>query len=240
MNQKLLSPALLLACGLGSQMALAADPVVDASAERDAQARCSQLRDARLYNTSIDQVRWVQAGGLPMDANSAMTGAAAHTYQMGEHCVVRGEIEARTGADGQHYGTRFELRLPADWNQRLLFQGGGGTNGFVADAVGRIPVRGATATPALLRGYAVVSTDTGHQGRDTRFGRDQQARLDLAYAAIGKVTAIARQLADLMYDRQPRQTFFMGCSNGGREAMMAAMRHPLEFDGVIAGSKFKC
>ncbi|MDO5056459.1 MAG: tannase/feruloyl esterase family alpha/beta hydrolase [Lautropia sp.] len=234
MKNTLISPALLLACALGSLPARATDGAADPPP--DARAQCTRLKEARLYNTTIDQVRWVQEGGLPMDANSAMTGAAAHTYRMGEHCVVRGEIESRTGADGRHYGTRFELRLPADWNQRLLFQGGGGTNGFVADAVGRIPVRGATATPALLRGYAVVSTDTGHQGRDTHFGRDQQARLDYAYAAIGKVTATARQLVDLMYRTMPRQTFFMGCSNGGREAMMAAMRYPLDFDGVIAGN----
>ena len=28
----------------------------------------------------------------------------------------------------------------------------------------------------------------------------------------------------------------MGCSNGGREALIAVQRYPLEFDGVVAGA----
>ncbi|WP_155240066.1 tannase/feruloyl esterase family alpha/beta hydrolase [Kingella kingae] len=32
----------------------------------------------------------------------------------------------RTGADGKSYAIGFQMRLPANWNGKFLFQGGGG------------------------------------------------------------------------------------------------------------------
>ena len=157
---------------------------------------------------------------------------------------MQGEIEPRTGVDGKHYGINFQLRLPKDWNGKFLFQGGGGANGFVAPALGSIPVQASSATPALLRGYAVVSMDSGHQGTtpnlpavfDVAFAADQQARLDYAYAAIGKVTERAKQLVQANYRSAPKHSYYMGCSTGGRESMIAAQRYPNEFDGVVVGN----
>ena len=208
-----------------------------AYAQNDAPQQCAALKNARLYNTVITKAEWVAAGALPTDGNAAMTGASDQGSQAAAHCLVEGEIERRTGANGKTYATNFQLRLPENWNGKFLFQGGGGMNGFLAPAVGSTPPRGSTAIPAFRRGYAVVSTDGGHQGRsDGSFGADQQARLDLAYTAIGKVTFAAKQLIEQHYQRQPQLSYFMGCSNGGREAMLAAMRYPLEFDGAIAGN----
>jgi hypothetical protein len=34
----------------------------------------------------------------------------------------------------------------------------------------------------------------------------------------------------------PSRSYFMGCSNGGREALMSAERYPQDFDGILAGS----
>lgn len=160
---------------------------------------------------------------------------------MGAHCLVRGEIEKRRGADGNDYATRFELRLPEQWNGKFLFQGGGGANGFLAPALGSIPSSNSSAAPALVCGYAVASMDSGHQGQgaavfDLAFAQDQQARLDYAYAALGKVTERAKQLVAAQYRKAPEYSYFMGCSTGGREAMIAAQRYPTEFDGVVSGN----
>ncbi len=86
----------------------ATEPADDAA---DAQSRCSDLKEVELPDVVIQRVKWVQRGGLAQDPNSAFTGASGQTLQAEEHCVVRGEIEPRTGADGRHYGTQFELRL---------------------------------------------------------------------------------------------------------------------------------
>ena len=197
--------------------------------------QCAQLRQA----DSVVSVQWVNAGKLPSDDQAAFTGAsrAAADVEFGAHCVVSGELEKRTGADGKPYYIGYQMRLPENWNGKFLFQGGGGMDGFIAPAVGATPVAGSTATPALKRGYAVVSMDGGHQGAgDASFGADQQARLNLAYQSTGKVTQAAKLLIRQAYQAEPKHSYFMGCSNGGREAMLAAMRYPTEFDGVVAGN----
>ncbi|WP_366144692.1 tannase/feruloyl esterase family alpha/beta hydrolase [uncultured Cardiobacterium sp.] len=196
---------------------------------------CLALQQTTLPDTVINSVTWSD-GAIDGDNMAALTGGSAAAQKARPHCVVSGEIGARTGADGKHYGIKFQLRLPENWNQRFLFQGGGGVDGFVAPAVGNIPVRSSTATPALMRGYAVVSMDGGHPTPTPDFGADQQARLDFAYQATGKVTTVAKALIRQHYQQAPKHSTFMGCSNGGREALIAAQRYPLEFDGVIAAN----
>lgn len=199
--------------------------------------QCLALKDVVIPNTQITSVKWFAGGMLPPDEQSSFTGTAENQTKAAAHCVVNGEIEKYQGADGKPYAIGFQLRLPQHWNKKFLFQGGGGLDGFVAPAVGAVPVRGSGAVPALMRGYAVVTMDGGHQGAgDTAFTADQQARLNYAYASTGKVTTTAKQLIERMYQAQPEHSYFMGCSNGGREAMNAAMRYPLEFDGVVAGN----
>ncbi len=201
-----------------------------------AEDACAALAGLDLPRVDIANSQAQAAGTLPPDPMSAMTGGSPRPVEVGAHCLVEGKIEDRTGADGNQYGIRFQLRLPEDWNGQFLFQGGGGTDGFIAPAIGAIPSTGSTATPALVRGYAVVSMDGGHNGLNLDFAADQQARLDLAYASIGKVSDTAKALIRSYYAEGPENSYFMGCSNGGREAMMAAQRFPLEFDGVVVGN----
>jgi feruloyl esterase len=149
-----------------------------------------------------------------------------------EHCLVQGALDPRTGVDGKHYAIGFQLRLPTQWNGRFVYQGGAGLDGFIAPALGNAA---GSSPPALLRGFAVVSTDGGHEGLDASFAADQQARLDYAYASIGRLSATAKDIIARFYGRRPAYSYLVGCSNGGRDAMMAAQRFPDEFDGVVAG-----
>jgi len=146
------------------------------------------------------------------------------------HCVVRGSAAPRTGADGKPYETRFELRLPTAWSGRFLYQGGGGNDGIVAPAVGRNT--GAFPETALQRGFAVVTTDAGHQGGTPEFGLDPTARTEHAYAAHERTAAIAFALLSAYYGRGPDRKYFVGCSGGGRQGMMFAQRYPSYFDGI--------
>ena len=76
------------------------------------------------------------------------------------HCRVNGILDKRTGADGKTYGIRFAVALPENWNGDFLQQGGGGLNGTVGEPIGNQAVGD---KPALARGFAVASSDTGHQ-----------------------------------------------------------------------------
>lgn len=168
----------------------------------------------------------------------------AQPYPMPAHCKLTGRMNERTGTDGQPYAIGFEMRLPAQWNGRFLLQANGGNDGVVQPAFGNVVAAGAT-TNALMQGFAVLSSDAGHTMLRTPevglvggnlFGLDPQARLDYGYQANGKLAPMARQLITTYYGEAPKRSYMMGCSNGGRHAMVAASRYARDFDGVIAGN----
>jgi hypothetical protein len=161
---------------------------------------------------------------------------------MPEHCEVIGLMRERTGSDGQHYAVKYHLRLPIDWNGRFLFQGGGGTNGLLGMATGP----GQPGMPTgLEQGFAVVSTDTGHDNAsnsdgarqgEVAFGHDYDARVEYSEKALDSVASTAKQIIDRFYGRPANRSYFLGCSNGGREGMVFAQRFPDQFDGIVAAA----
>lgn len=226
-NKAIRKLRLLAAGGLLAATAGAAAQAQAPAAAADTPARCAALAGAFGDGAVVTEAT------LEMAAPMSAPGGPA--TRLPQHCRVRGIIERRTGVGGRQFGTGFELRLPSDWNGRFLFQGGAGLDGQVSPAIGRIA--NSAQAPALARGFAVVSTDAGHSGAmvDASFGADQQARVDYGYAAIGKVTSAAKTLVQRYYGRAPAHSYFAGCSNGGRQALTAAERFPLLFDGIVAG-----
>lgn len=194
---------------------------------------CTALLGASLpgMEMKITQARLVPAGPLQAAPGEPPPPPA----NLPAHCRVEGVIDARTGFEGKPYGIGFALALPVEWNGRFLFQGGGGLNGSIRPPVGGVA---AGDTPALARGFAVVSTDSGHQGAgfDGSFMADQEALLNFLYQSTDKVTQASKQLIAVHYGRRPDRSYFAGCSTGGREAMIQTQRFPKAFDGVIAGA----
>jgi feruloyl esterase len=150
-------------------------------------------------------------------------------------CKVTGKMNERIGVNGKGeptpYHIGFEMRLPANWNGRLLYQGGGGNDGVVRPAVGP---QATGEKPAIARGFAVVTTDAGHQGPSADFGFDPVARVDNAFNAHDKVAITAKQILQSYYAKPADKSYFIGCSGGGRQGMMFTQRFPHHFDGVIA------
>src|SRR6186997_2779721 len=150
-------------------------------------------------------------------------------------CRVDGVLDERTGRDGKPYGIGFAVALPANWNGHFLFQGGGGLNGSVSPPLG---AQYAGERSALVRGFAVASTNSGHQGAvfDGSFLNDQQAALNFLFQAVPEVTVVAKQIIAQHYRRPNQHAYFLGCSTGGREAMMMSQRFPNYFDGIVAAA----
>jgi feruloyl esterase len=195
---------------------------------------CTALSTLSLPGVQLEitKTQWFPDGSTPP---AGPPGTPASTLKLPAYCRVDGVVDRRTGAEGKTYGIGFAVALPADWNGRFLFQGGGGLNGTVQMPLG---ATAAGSTPALARGFAVVSTDTGHSGAvfDASFMRDQQAALDFAYQAVGRVAVLAKEIIARHYGRPAAHSYFAGCSTGGREAMLVTQRYPTYFDGVIAGA----
>ena len=162
--------------------------------------------------------------------------ATAATGDEPAACVVIGAANERTGADGAHYALGFELRLPETWNGRFLHQVNGGNDGEIVAATGDPKNMNAYGgVSALARGFAVLSGDEGHSGADpafavfgiaggSAFGFDAQARADYGYAGDATLAPIAKAIIADYYGVGPARSYMMGCSNGGRHAMVAASR----------------
>jgi hypothetical protein len=201
---------------------------------------CADLLKMQIENTTLSEAVQVPAG-QPIKMGGAYGPPVAIT-SLPAHCLVHGEVNRHQGTDGKEYGDKFEIRMPVDWSGRLLFQGGGGLDGILNPALGlSSTIPNPSSKSALSLGYAVVSTDGGHQDTNPMqpngsFGSDPEARADYDYLSTKRVTDVARKVIAEFYGRPIQHSYFRGCSNGGREGLIAAERYPDYFDGVIAGS----
>ena len=196
-----------------------------------AQDSCPALLDLKVQGVEITKATHVEAG-----TTETIPWNQSRIGPLPAYCRVEVLINRRTGVGGEEFGTAFALAMPDKWNGDFLMQGGGGSNGIVLAPLG---LNAAGETPGLMRGFAVVSTDTGHKshhsGFDFGFMRDQQAYLEFAYLANAEVATIAKQLIAQHYGKPAAFSYFSGCSTGGREGMILSQRYPAIFNGIISG-----
>jgi hypothetical protein len=190
---------------------------------------CEQLRDASHH---VDGVTLTEAVATPASDDIPVA-----------HCLVRGKAGEHKGVDDKDYAIQFELRLPDTWNGRFVHQFNGGNDGVVVPALGPL-LGGNKKETALSRGYAVVSSDAGHDGKanpekgiagGAAFGFDPQARRDYGYSAVATLNPLAEKLVEIRYGKPADYTYGIGSSNGGRHGLMAASRMPEIFDGILSG-----
>ncbi|MDA8250371.1 MAG: tannase/feruloyl esterase family alpha/beta hydrolase [Rhodospirillales bacterium] len=226
---------------LGGAVAVAALLALTAAAEAaTAEATAAQARPMTCAEATS------AALGLP-GVEITGTTLAAPGADLPAHCVLRGRVDPRVGVDGRQYAIGFELRLPLLWNGRFLHQTNGGNDGEVVPAIGdprELNAYGGRS--ALARGFAVLSSDEGHDGKDpanaglglasgAAFGLDPQARDDYGYAGDARIGPVGKAIVARFYGIAPAYAYMMGCSNGGRHAMVAASRFADRYDGFVAG-----
>jgi len=199
-----------------------------------AAGNCDALTGLKLAGVEITKTTAVPAGStIP----AAYPGAPAYAGPpLPAYCRVDGVINRRKGVGGEEFGIGFALALPELWNGDFMMQGGGGGNGVVAPPFG---MSYSGDKPALARGFAVASTDTGHKAKtgpfDFSFMRDQLAYLDFAYQANAEVAGVAKQIVAAYYRKPASYSYFVGCSTGGREGMILSQRFPTVFNGIVSG-----
>jgi hypothetical protein len=217
-------------------------PAATSATDTNIDAGCAAL-EARMSAKWPDaSTRITQATWRPDGTQVALPMFMGPPASLPAHCELTAVMHERVGVDGQRYAIRFRLRLPAQWNERFLFEGGGGTEGELGMAVGMVA---AGAPTALTRGYAVVAEDSGHdnaidsnpaRGGQVAFGFDPQARADYGGASLQPVAQAAEAAIEVYYGHNALHSYFMGCSKGGQEGMVFAQRYPGTFDGIIAGA----
>ncbi|MFT4184028.1 MAG: tannase/feruloyl esterase family alpha/beta hydrolase [Rhizobium sp.] len=194
-----------------------------------------------LTTTQLQPAWAAQPGGLVKPRTScaslkqtdltAIGGAGSHVVEATEvqdgtatMCAVEGVLAPTI---------TFKVELPvATWTGRYLQIGCGGL-------CGRVSLEAGAADGCVVlnnTGFAVASTDMGHSGMGGEFGRDPQKRQDFAFRSVHLTALAAKMLIKAYYGHDADRSYFNGCSDGGREALMEAQRYPTDFDGIIAGA----
>ena len=157
---------------------------------------------------------------LPDVTITAAAPVAAGTAIKVGHCRVEGSVGKEI---------RFRLLLPDDWNRKFMMGGGGGYVGNIDNQ----------AQGAINFGYATVGTDTGHVAGITSAGwalNDLERQLNFGHVAVHRVAEVSKAIIRGYYGAPAARSYFNGCSNGGRQALMEAQRYPDDFDGIVAGA----
>ncbi len=161
------------------------------------------------------------------------------------YCTVNGSM-----APVDHAPTakpiNFQVAFPSAWNGRAAQLGGGGMNGTIPGLTG-----GGPGNP-FARGFVTYGSDSGHQAGGFGFGRaaakgaskgappsddwglNDEAIKNLGYLQMKKTHDAAMVLIQRMYGERPKYNYYIGSSQGGREALTVAQRYPADYDGVAA------
>jgi hypothetical protein len=148
------------------------------------------------------------------------------------YCRVNATLSS---APGSVIHAEVWLPLADAWNGKLVDVGNGGYGGSLGPP--RLTMRTIIGT-----GYAIAANDLGHEG-DGASGEDASWALkrperiaDFGHEANHLTAVFAKALVEKYYGSKPRYSYFQGCSDGGREALMEAQRYPRDFNGIIAGA----
>jgi tannase/feruloyl esterase len=187
---------------------ISAAAIAQQPAPTDSAARmtCDRIASLRLPDVKIDPGTAVPA------ATTGVIRAA--------HCRVTGVIGTEI---------RFSLLLPDMWNGKFMMGGGGGYVGSLDNQ----------AQGSVNLGYATAGTDTGHQGGLTDASwalNNLERQVNFGYLAVHRTAEVSKALIRSYYGANESRSYFSGCSNGGRQALMEAQRFPNDFDGIVAGA----
>ncbi|MDL9997713.1 tannase/feruloyl esterase family alpha/beta hydrolase [Variovorax sp. J22P240] len=154
----------------------------------------------------------------------AVIGGASVAVQF---CRVQGI--ARPSSDSE---IKFEVWLPpsaGDWNRRMKVNGTGGY-------AGSIPY--ARLAQDVADGIVSAGSNMGHDGGESAtwtLNRPEKVK-DWGLRAHYSVATAAKALSNAFYAEPVKYSYFEGCSNGGRQALMMAQNYPELFDGIVAGA----
>lgn len=187
-----------------------------------AQRSCETMASLTLSGASITSATSVATGAFKPPSGP---GQPAPNYALPAFCRVLGVAKPTSDSD-----IKFEVWLPASgWNGKFEQVGNGGFAGTIPEAAMSEP---------LHRGYATAATDDGHVGgTDVSWAIDHPEKvMDFGYRAVHVVSMQAKAIITAFYRKSPRLAYFVGCSDGGREALMEAQRFPEDFRGIVAGA----
>ncbi|MFJ1472029.1 tannase/feruloyl esterase family alpha/beta hydrolase [Massilia orientalis] len=179
--------------------------------------------------TQLAAVDVTDIGGAGSKITSATVVTTTLNGSSVSMCAVKGTLAP---------ANTFEVALPVStWTQRFAELGCGGLCGSVSDPTQQSSFSFSYKCPLVQQGgFVTAATDMGHQGNDAGWITDPQKQADFAYRGQHITTLAAKKLIKAYYGQEQKFSYFVGCSDGGREALMAAQRYPNDYNGIIAGA----
>src|SRR5437016_3900039 len=186
-----------------------------------ANSSCESLASLKLPETTITVAQSIAAGAFT--AGGAERRAASQFSDLPGFCRIAATLKPSTDSD-----IKIEVWLPtSNWNGKFEAVGNGGWNGnIVTDAL----------AAGIRRGYAVASTDTGHDGGAGVWMHHSEKLVDFGYRAVHEMTVKAKSIINAYYGNDAKLSYWNGCSAGGRQGIKAAQKYPNDFDGIVAGA----
>ncbi len=165
------------------------------------------------------------------------------TNNVPAHCRVNGSMAPVDTAPTSR-AINFSVVLPASWGRRAVQLGGGGINGVIPNLTG-----GPGDTSMVARGLATYGSDSGHQlsfgarrgggpppaaATSDDWALNEEAIANLGYMQMKKTHDAAMVIIQRIYGMRPQFNYYIGSSQGGREALTVAQRYPADYDGISA------
>ena len=206
-------------------------PPATAAATQTVTLSCAQLVNMKIAAASIG----LPTSGAIITGTKVVPASGTGAGAVGEYCLASGSIMP---VDAAAPNIQFQLALPATWNSKVAMFGGGGYDGTIPDVTGSGTPNAAGAATPLARGYAVFASDSGHQEEKLpspgAFFLNREAGANFMGDALKKTRDAALQVVQAAYGSLPRKAYFMGGSNGGREALVIGAVWPADWDGIVA------
>ena len=225
-SKGLIASAIWLVCAVAMVDATSAfaEKVVVETVSKES---CERVASAPLANARIVLAELVPAGGFK-GPNEVFSGRDMTAFYKGLPAFCRVVAEAHPTADSN---IKIEVWMPASgWTGRLQGLGNGGFAGLID-----YHQMGA----AMQQGSAATTTDAGHTGESTdatwALGHPEKI-VDFGHRGIHEMTRVAKIVSRAVYGAEARHSYFSGCSDGGREALMEAQKYPADYDGILAGA----
>ena len=188
---------------------------------------CSAISKLALPQTRITRAEAIRVQGRhAVRGTETGIGLSAPVEVHRSFCRVAGVVEP---------AINFEVWMPLEnWNGRFH---GVGLGAFW----GKLHYQ--AMAQSLDNGYAVGSTDTGHQSEwdDGTWALSGGALNtgvvgDWAHRGIHEMTVKSQAIVAQLYGQRAHHSYFTGCSSGGYQALTEAQRYPADYDGILAGA----
>ncbi|KAJ6493010.1 tannase and feruloyl esterase [Mycena sanguinolenta] len=199
---------------------LLAVPLLSGWGHSEQRARCLSLKSTLvLENTTILDVSYV-SGGSKLKLHGNCVPKAVVTTPL---CRV--QFSTNTSHTSS---IRAEAWLPDEWYGRVLGIGNGGLGGCIS-------YRDLDYGSALH--FATIGSNNGHDGDTGRpFLGNPEVLNDFTFRSIHVEAVIGKQIVEAYYEQPHDKAYYLGCSTGGRQGTQAALNHPADWDGIIAGA----